>query len=335
VLAAQKTDGTALGTWFANLGDQILQLSRLPPPSVAFAYLDADAFRAQHLSPPISRVRDDLKTMSVLPWLGLQKANIGEVLAVVRELTDVQTSPESGLHHLASYVRVLSDALKLAKPGAAVAMQDAVVDAVVQLASALDLAADKDWIGIAVKLTDELDSIGALKEPSVKRSISFVRILLSSYQASSPDEAKAIFSSGLETVGSRRQRFDEMAIDVGALFAARAGYDSTLAQSGTTTSSALYGLFAPVGVQFAYKHLGLLAYPIDVGSYLTVTKNESDAPQWRDSLRFGGALYFRPSSQVPVVFGGGADVRPTIGDRVGSWRVFGVLALELPLYLIY
>lgn len=95
-----------------------------------------------------------------------------------------------------------------------------------------------------------------------------------------------------------------------------------------TDGSALYGLYAPLGVLVAREHCGVLLYPVDVGSYLTATDAESI--DYRDAIRGGAAVVIRTKSAIALGLGG--DYRPRIGAYTEEWRLFGYLGLELPLF---
>jgi hypothetical protein len=78
-----------------------------------------------------------------------------------------------------------------------------------------------------------------------------------------------------------------------------------------------------------------MLYPVDLGAYLVGRKDTqtTPAPNWHDSLRAGGAAYFRPSAKIPVDFGVDFDYHPRFSDRAEK-RLLGVVVLELPLYVI-
>jgi len=209
----------------------------------------------------------------------------------------------------------------------------------------LSLAAKKDWVGLALRLEDELARLAAKgKVVELERSLRFVKVLLSMYQAESTDEAKAIFSAALEDASSRERRFHgAWTFDVAALFGLKggAGYVRQVALgTNHVTNSTLVGLAAPLGVQVGRGHFGLLVYPLDLGSYLTapVSTGGADQPKagevaWQSALRFGVATYWRIWADVPVILGAAADVSPRIEENV-ELRWYGTLALELPLFVI-
>jgi hypothetical protein len=209
-----------------------------------------------------------------------------------------------------------------------------------QGALALELASERDWVGLGIRVSDEISRVTGAggKIPELERSLRFARVLLSMYQAPSVDEAKAIFAANLEDASSRERRWDDggSTVDVGALLGFAVGRQySHLRTEGQPTQrdhARLYGVFAPFGVQVAKGLLGVLAYPVDLGSYLTTTVG--DGRDWRDALRPGGAFLIRPSGAIPLVLAVGADYRFEIdGEDERRWYVTG--ALELPLFTIH
>jgi hypothetical protein len=144
------------------------------------------------------------------------------------------------------------------------------------------------------------------------------------YQAASVSEAKSIFEATLEDESSRAHRFDGLTLDVAALLAARGGWQG---------DAWFAGLFAPIGLQVAYRHVGLLVYPLDLAGYLVASGDKAQPPRVGDVVRFGATLYARPWPDVPLVVGAGADHGPTFDTRPDT-RAFAVVALELPLYLL-
>jgi hypothetical protein len=203
-------------------------------------------------------------------------------------------------------------------------------EALEQVSTVLRLGADRDWVGLALSVSDEMHA-HAEDAKQISRGFSFIRVLMSMYQAASVDEAKAIFQATLEEEGARERRYGATTVDVAALFAARAGYQRTSGLD-APVEGALYGLYAPFGVQLAHGPVGVLLYPIDLGAYLVATP----APRlrWQDALRAGTAAYVRPSAEIPIVVGAGFDYHPKI-DTLTEWRAFGFAALELPLYSLH
>jgi hypothetical protein len=207
------------------------------------------------------------------------------------------------------------------------------------LTDAADLlqdASDRDWVSLAMRISKKIDDHQEVSlSPEARRSIHFIRVLMSMYQAHSQEEAKGVFEAELEDLSSRRERWHQFSVDAGALLGAAVGglWDSTT----TNTDGAFgYGLFAPFGVQFAWPYFGLMLYPVDLGAYLVGRGNTqtTPAPNWHDSLRAGGALYYRPSAKIPVDLGLDFDYHPRFSDRAEQ-RLLGVVVLELPLFVIH
>lgn len=209
-------------------------------------------------------------------------------------------------------------------------------------ALALQLAAQRDWLGLAIHLSDEVTRLPGVEGnlPELERSLRFVRILMAMYQAPTVDEAKAIFGSNLDDLASRERRYPgpRWTVDVAALVGLTGGklHIRETTETGETVrdTAALYGLYAPVGVQFASGLVGFLAYPVDVGSYLTSSDSKAESgPDWRSAFRAGGTLYLRPWADIPVVVGAGYDYRFKFAGR-DEWRLFGAASLELPLFML-
>lgn len=318
-------------------------------------------------SPTVLRLASSVKDFLTLPSLALRQhqqvvvasSRAREALAhLLRTMADHSGSGGTDaalLSAVADFVDALGDVVTAAadevdradrtgRPAGAAAVATArgetmrrVSLALKQAALALQLAAQRDWVGLAVRVVDELERPAAVRRVAeVHRSLVFIRVLLSMYQAPSVNEAKAIFAASLEDASSRQRRFDDFTVDVAALFGARCGFQYSQVRGPTPDGRGwLYGLSVPVGVQLAWPHFGVLLYPVDVGTYLTAAPDAtSSGPRWPDALRFGLATYFRLSASVPLVFGLGADVRPRFDDRVDT-RAYAAIALELPLFIIH
>jgi hypothetical protein len=214
-------------------------------------------------------------------------------------------------------------------------------------------AHDRDWVALALEIGDALGCrvqgqmgdapecrVEGTKLPeTAKRSIHFVRVLMSMYQAKTIDEAKGIFQAELQDTASRRNRWGRFSVDVGALLGAGGGYiwGWTTEASQTDGQGAAYGLFAPFGLQLAWPWVGFLVYPVDLGAYLVGRDdpNANTSRRWPDSLRAGATVFLRPWADVPIDFGVAADFHPPFDSSPTELRAFGVLALELPLYAIH
>src|SRR5262249_25273803 len=152
--------------------------------------------------------------------------------------------------------------------------------------------------------------------PEVTALLRFSRTLLSMFQAGSVEDAKAIFEAQLESLAGREERYaNVLTIDVAALVGARAGSQGVKKDAASGFEAEWFGgAFAPFGLQFGVKSmLGLLVYPLDLGSYLVA--EGTGAPTASAAVRFGGAIYARLSREIPLVLGAGSDYRPAIGDE--------------------
>jgi hypothetical protein len=170
----------------------------------------------------------------------------------------------------------------------------------------------------------------------VGAALHFVRVLMAVHQAKSPEEAKATFEAELQSLSSRAERFDSLTVDLAALVALEGGYHLYQpSPGGPTTPGAgyIYGLYAPFGVQVAWKELGGLIYPVDVGAYLTANQG-GQPPKPASALRLGAALYWRIVADIPIVAGVAYDYRPAFED-FQEHRVFAHVSIELPLFIIH
>lgn len=271
---------------------------------------------------------------------------VGALAAFLSDLADLTVAMGAAVEDAAGFApnvvttTTTATALKQLPPKgvftrAAIAMK--------QGALALQLAADRDWVGLAIRVSDELTLVsgaGGDVPAEVERSLRFIRILLSMYQAASVEEAKAIFAANLEDASSRERRYNdrELTADIAALVGFNVGrqFSSIHANELSTTSNAeLYGVFAPFGLQLAYQSIGFLLYPVDLGAYLSSPSGDGgSSPRWQDALRAGATLYIRPSAGIPVVVGGGVDYRPRFEGREERRWLF-TLGLELPLFLLH
>lgn len=264
------------------------------------------------------------------------------LMAQLGGTTGESDTPRATLRAVSEYVSalaLLTGQLQEAVPAADTAKKAQLAGtsrALTTTSTVLKLAADKDWMGLAVNLTDELRTSFA-DEKAVSRPTTFVRTLLSMYQAPSVEEAKSIFKATLVDEASRERRYDATTLDVAALVGVRGGYQQPTGGPPGRQGSGIYGLYAPFGIQWARKGGGLLLYPVDLGTYLVAQEGaaaDAQAPRWHDALRLGLTGYLRPWGDVPLVFGVGADYRmKVVGDP--ELRFTGHLSLELPLYTLY
>lgn len=339
---AAKTEGDVLAAYRTLLHGPALDRVRRPA------------------SPAVADLRDAVKDFLVLPALivarnvkltetvSRSELALASVVAQLRAPTagaDRLRASLAAFSELASALSRLSeklaDAVPAQPPQVSPAHLQQLAGALGEVAFALTLAADRDWVGLGIRAMDQLDRRVKSRPDAapVLGSFQFIRVLLSTYQAQSVEEAKAIFQAALEDTGSRARRWDRRAVDVGALAGFRGGFQlgQTLEGAGRTYDRAgLYGLYAPFGVMTTSGRCGWMFYPIDLGSYLVATpssRTEGAGPDWPDALRFGLVRFFR-GKDVPVAFGVGADWRPPVERRV-EYRAFVTLALELPLLLIY
>jgi hypothetical protein len=270
---------------------------------------------------------------------------VGALAAFLSDLADVTVAMGEAVDVAASHSPALAatrSTTSAMDPVARKAVFERAAMAMKQGSLAMQLAADRDWVGLAIRVSDEVSRVpGATgKLPELERSLRFVRILLSMYQATTVDEAKAIFAANLEDASSRERRYQEppWTVDVTALVGVNGGHQySRVEANGETTSSdtELYGVLAPFGVQVANGRFGILLYPLDLGAYLTSpSSDEGTSPKWPDALRAGAAAYWRIDKGIPVIVGGGADYRPRFGGRE-EFRWYVTAGLELPLYLIH
>lgn len=252
-------------------------------------------------------------------------------------------SASSSLKLLEKYIKMLSNVL--CKPETSSCNQEIFVAALGLVQQGFDRAADKNWVGLAMDIT-EISKKNLTEEEDFEdmyRVLRFSQTLMSMYEAQSIDDAKAIFESELEDVTRREMRYksNTWSIDVAALVGTLYGdltvRDFSPQTADKTQGADLFGLYAPMGVQFGYRGFGLLVYPLDLGAYLTGKTDSSVSSeniQWGDAVRFGLSGYYRFSASVPIVLGFGVDHRSSIDD-ISQNRLFGFVALELPLFLIH
>jgi hypothetical protein len=338
-LGAYAHDASKTAKWLGDLKDDLTQINLDTSPS----FDSLESLRRENRDKLDSRVRllrdatKDLLALSLLDYYitGAAGALAGlqDVISGLMNVVDTLVYAAASKPSAEQAIRLIADIVSsLANVGQGAELPPAVLTDTTEL---LENASDRDWVALAFKISKAVDDQKAASLPGeARRSIHFVRVLLSMYQAQSSDEAKGIFEAELENLSSRRERWNRFSVDAGALLGAAVGglWDSTT----TNTDGAFgYGLFAPFGVQFAWPCFGLMLYPVDLGAYLVGRKDTqtTPAPNWHDSLRAGGAAYFRPSAKIPVDFGVDFDYHPRFSDRAEK-RLLGVVVLELPLYVI-
>lgn len=127
-----------------------------------------------------------------------------------------------------------------------------------------------------------------------------------------------------------------MSIDLAALVAVRFGLQVNGSGPGdppTLPRELMAGLFAPFGLQVAWRWIGLLISPVDLGSYL-VAQESGAPPKAAAAIRLGLTAYARPSRTVPIVVGVGYDYRPPF-ETWAMHRLSIFAALELPLFTLH
>lgn len=361
---ARREDPAGARAWLNQLRTDITKAMDpgQSPRFLNLAYLENESdslnwvTRSQY-SVHVQALRDSIKDMLALPHWELlssqrrtqqgaaqaQKA-IAALLRVFQKVADARelpTSVEQSLPRLGDIMEALADltvALTANPETTDKKMLEDLSDALRLSSTVMNLAGERDWVGIALNTTQVLRTRFNAGPEVMGRSFSFLRVLMSMYQAQSVDEAKGIFAATLEEEASREQRYGALSVDIAALVAVRGGGQfssqrKTAELDAKNTSAAFGGLFVPVGFQLTYKGIGGLVYPVDVGTYLLATSEKDDKPRWPDAVRLGASVYGRPWSSVPVVFGAGSDFRPAFEDRTET-RVFGFAALELPLYML-
>lgn len=292
---------------------------------------------------------------------GKQTDSVRRLLSELVKFPNYDRSTSASLRLIQSYIATLSRVLS--DPS----MSEGNPETLAPFISALGIlqkgfknASDKNWVGLAMDVTEIVDESlskdiepstneswkiwkrgSVAKTPEIYRTLQFARVLISMYEAKSTEDAKAIFEGELEDIASRKMRYENWSVDVTALAGVTYGslrvYDLDPGAEDSIQRTRLYGLFAPIGIQASFKMFGVLIYPVDLGSYLTGKSDSSvssDNASWRDSLRFGSAIYWRASGSVPIVIGAAVDYRPTM-DQINQLRYLGFVAIELPLFLIY
>jgi hypothetical protein len=389
-LRALQQDPVATGRWLELLQQDLNGLQGGAGGYSALLHGSALGFGRDPGSAPVRSLRESVKDLLVLPMLvvvrheqivddvdRVRSAALVVVRKIQRDPAEQPRSVEAVLASLSDFVGALAQMTRdlagkasaqpegvLDQPAEAkgagaedvsstpdAATLFRVADALAEAATALRLGSSRDWVGLALLASRELES--RVKDRSeferVLPSLRFVRVLLSMYQAADVAEAKAIFAANLEDVASRGRRYDQVAVDAGAFLGVRWGSQRTRVYGADGTSSVthpypqLYGLFAPFGIQVTFPislggkpraHAGVLAYPVDLGSYLVVSDSEASKPSWQDAFRLGLSPFLRLDRDLPIILGFGGDVRPRVKDTV-EWRAYVHLSLELPLYVLY
>jgi hypothetical protein len=366
-IRSHQSDSGATATFLEALRSDV---GRVHEERKYLAILHGKALGWQHRddlkSAELKAFRDAVKNLLALPVfvLGVESVPqaqietatklVSDILSGIAKLRVTTSSPEDAVRAAANLMATLSGAItdlerKLFVPQAVADAKQSVVSELRAVSTSLDMASrfltvasEHNWVAIALGASLEIASVSVpkVRQPELVRSLAFLRLLMSVYQAETKEDAKAIFQSALVQKGSRRQRFQRFSIDVAAALGARIGLQTqrtVLTATGETQwtdASRFGGLYAPVGVQFANEHLGFLLYPIDLGAYLVAKPGSDEVHSW-DAIRPGGALMWRFSARYPIDFLLSADYLPEIQGHAPQWRFAAALTLELPLYMIY
>jgi hypothetical protein len=202
-------------------------------------------------------------------------------------------------------------------------------------AEVLKDVANHNWLDLVQLAYDKTSSLDADNQTGVRNVLAFVRILMQMYGAQSVADAQQILTSNLENISSRNTRFNSgLTCDVACLLGVREGYEDSnnpFPQKGDVQTN-LVGLYAPLGFQFGYQHLGFMLYPVDLGTYIT-SSGQTNNNQVSDAIRLGFALYGRAQG-IPIDLGAGVDARPSMDGTNPIYRGFAFVSLELPLFMI-
>jgi hypothetical protein len=313
----------------------------------------------------VQAFRDAVKNLLALPIFvsGVESVSLNERNSAARlvaklidgmgALSASSSSPEAAVRTATQFLSTLAAAVVELKSavgahsGGSAAVKivsedlEVTASALSTTSTFLGLVANRDWVAITLGTSFVIVEAGVEKsgQPELVRSMAFLRLMMSVYQAETKDDAKAIFESALVSKSSRRSRFNRFAIDVSALLGARIGRQVDRTASAAVgdkkwnDSGFVGGIYAPIGVQVTSGHSGLLVYPVDLGAYLVAKPDDTSSKAW-EAVRPGAALLLRMSPRYPVDLALSADYRPHIGDQTPQWR-FGVsLTLELALFLI-
>ena len=180
--------------------------------------------------------RDAVKNLLALPVfvLGVESVPNAQIEAATKLVSDIlsgiaklrvtTSSPEDAVRAAANLLATLSGAIteldnKFFVPAAAAAVADTKEAVVSELRAVskslgmasrfLNVASEHNWVSIALNASLEIASVSVpnLRQPELVRSLAFLRLLMSVYQAETKEDAKAIFQSALVQKGSRRERF--------------------------------------------------------------------------------------------------------------------------------
>lgn len=187
--------------------------------------------------------------------------------------------------------------------------------------------ANRDWVSLVQLIYNNTNFIKSNAVDS--RFLAFMRMLMQVYQATSVDDAKNIIGSNLEDASMRITRFDHSGtIDVTCLAGVLGGVEG----DPYGNSQGLVGLYAPLGLQFGFSELGIMVYPVDLGTYLT-SSNQQTSANVNDAVRLGISVYHR-WKQLPIDLGIAGDYKPVINDSVPIYRGFAFVSLELPFFML-
>lgn len=302
-------------------------------------FLDGKALRAPQgtpLPPVVDALRQTVRSF-ILFTLVSSSANLevsdaaaAELMRLIESLErltelfiDGKTQPRAAVQVTARVLGTLADLSNGSAAGSAAAK------ALADGAALLEEVAGGNYVYIPMRLAKAVDK----EWPELENALRFGRVLLSAHQAKSPEEVQAVFRSALSDEMSREGRFDMLTIDAGAILAGRYGrvWNGTAMKG---DRAPLAGLFAPFGFMIAYKHGGVMLYPIDLGAYL-LAEGGTETVELQDAVRLGGELFVRLVDSVPISFGAGMSYVPAMraGDgkhvTASAW-----LGIDLPMYVL-
>jgi hypothetical protein len=286
-------------------------------------------------------------------------------LRLLRAMTDLQTKVEavlaegtptvgSAITVFDASVAVIEAAWDLAAPSdvAAKAKFDEIVSTIRSLLEGLELLATGQYPEAATQLVGAAAELGIDLPAGARRYLAFVVDVAT---AQTTDDVRRAVENMAAPVGSWRLKQERFTIAFGALPGAIGGYEwaahSNTADGTMTSDGTAAGLFAPVGIDFAY-WIGVFVSVVDLGQ-LTWSRIENDDAQAEPNTGFAqvfspGAYLHVPLGRSPFTVGGGFSYAPALrrfkddpmdaadeSNDDAAWRVGAFLAVDVTLFPVW
>ena len=363
ILYTDQIDSNATSTWLQNFSNDMVSVLNAGPQSNPVDFFEAVRLKVDQdeslndsslVSQTLKSSFDTVFDTIICRYFTTPKSqfNSAALTELVPDLVKIITtakslavlkspSPEMVGTKLATLMNDFADLIdetnKIPQSGENTVPDSGAPEVLKTTSLVLQYVAGHNWLDLVQLAYQKSLVMDKDNKSGVQNILAFVRILMQMYQATSVADAQQILSANLESISSREKRYNnDLTLDVTCLLGVREGYEDPQNPypkgNGVDGDTNLVGLYAPLGLQIAHNFFGLLLYPVDLGTYIT-TSSENSNNRVSDAIRLGFSFYGRINA-FPVDIGFGGDAKPSMDGANPIYRGFGFVSLELPLFML-